>query len=89
MDNLHKEVLNLCNGTLDKYVPEPTKEQITENIILALRRYKNSCRWKEFWRDSKEKNCKHTDLALAKISENLDESGLDSDSNFIDAKNKF
>ena len=89
MDNLRKEVLTLCDGTSDKYVPEPTKEQITENIILALRRYKNSCRWKEFWRDLKKKNRKHTDLALAKISENLDASGLDSDSNFIDAKNKF
>eukprot|EP00957_Ditylum_brightwellii_P113262 8636483-Ditylum_brightwellii.AAC.1 len=39
----------LCVETSDKYVSKPSANQITENILQALKRFKNSVYWKEFW----------------------------------------
>jgi hypothetical protein len=49
--NLHKQVLVLVRGTSEKHVPEPSKSDILlDAIIRKIRRFSNSCRWKEFWR---------------------------------------
>ena len=50
MDHLREEVLCLNKEISDKFVPEPTRTQITANLLIGLRRFKNSCRWKEFFR---------------------------------------
>ena len=42
-------VLNLCNGTSTKYVPVPSRRSIQTNLIIGLRQFKHSVRWKEAW----------------------------------------
>ena len=35
----------------EKYDPEPGRNDILSDVlIIAIRRFSNSCRWKEFWR---------------------------------------
>jgi hypothetical protein len=49
--NLHEQVLVLVRGTSEKYVLEPSKNDILSDAIIAILRFSNSCtRWKEFWR---------------------------------------
>ena len=42
-------VQRICNGTSDKFVSTPTVESITEDILVGLKRFKNTVRWKDFW----------------------------------------
>ena len=42
-------VLNLCNGTSTEYVPTPSLRSIQADLLIGLRQFKNSVRWKEFW----------------------------------------
>ena len=53
--NLSNEVLRLCRGTSDKYVPCPTQSDVQADLLLGLRRFKNSVRWKEFWRNENKR----------------------------------
>jgi len=48
LKELNDEVRNLCDGVSGKYVPTPSKKQILQDLLLSLRRYKNSVRWKFF-----------------------------------------
>ena len=48
--NLRKEVLALRGDTSSKYVPEPHLDDIMGDTLVALKNFKNNCRWKEFWR---------------------------------------
>jgi hypothetical protein len=47
--NLHEQVSTLIRGTSEKYVPEPSKNDILSDVIIGLWRFSNSCRWKAFW----------------------------------------
>eukprot|EP00957_Ditylum_brightwellii_P051751 3924613-Ditylum_brightwellii.AAC.1 len=49
MANLSKTVQRLSVEILEKYVFEPTRNQRTEDVIQALRKFSRSCRWREFW----------------------------------------
>eukprot|EP00957_Ditylum_brightwellii_P148205 11284505-Ditylum_brightwellii.AAC.1 len=51
----------LCLDTLDIYVFDPSKSQITEDLLLGLKRYMNLTRWKDVWHLKALKN-KTTDL---------------------------
>ena len=51
LDNLSEEVLSLCNETSFKYVPEPSNDENLADLLVSLKRFKNSARWKEFWRN--------------------------------------
>ena len=42
-------VLNLCNGTFTKYAPAPSRRSIQAYLLIGLRQFKKSVRWKEFW----------------------------------------
>ena len=42
-------VLHLVNGTLNKYIPAPSHRLIQADLIIGIRQFKNSGRWKEFW----------------------------------------
>eukprot|EP00957_Ditylum_brightwellii_P115467 8807413-Ditylum_brightwellii.AAC.1 len=42
-------VKSFCLDTSDKYVFKPSKSQITEDILLGLKIFKNLVKWKEFW----------------------------------------
>ena len=48
--NLHEQVSVLVRGISEKYVPEPSRNDILSDALTAIRRFSNSCRWKEFWR---------------------------------------
>ena len=43
-------VQRLCLETSDKFIFQPSKSQVTEDILISLKKFKNSMRWKEFWR---------------------------------------
>ena len=51
MENLRKEIQHVCSGTSDRFVPEPSRKSFQAYIVVAMRRFKNVVRWKEFWRD--------------------------------------
>ena len=48
-EDLLTEVQRICNGTSDKFVPTPTVESITENVLVGLKKFVNRVRWKDFW----------------------------------------
>ena len=54
MENLREEVQHVCSGTSDRFVPEPSRKSFQADILIAMRRFKNVVRWKEFWRDQKQ-----------------------------------
>ena len=54
MENLCQEVQRVCSGTSDCFVPEPSQKAVKFDILIAIRRFKNVVRWKEFWRDQKQ-----------------------------------
>eukprot|EP00957_Ditylum_brightwellii_P008958 678016-Ditylum_brightwellii.AAC.1 len=49
-ESIQEMVQRLCLDTLDHYVFEASEDQITEDVILGLRRLMDAVRWKEFWR---------------------------------------
>ena len=53
-ENLLQEVQRVCSGTLDRFIPEPPQKAVQDDILMAIRRFKNVVRWKEFWRDQKQ-----------------------------------
>ena len=54
MENLREEVQRVCSGTTERFVPEPSQKSVQTDILIAMRRFKNVVRWKEFWRDQKQ-----------------------------------
>ena len=54
MYNLRQEVQRVCSETSDHFVPEPSRKSVQDDILIAVRRFKNVVRWKEFWRDQKQ-----------------------------------
>ena len=54
MKNLRKEVQRVFSVTSDRCVPEPYQKAVQADIWIAIRRFKNVVRWKEFWRDQKQ-----------------------------------
>ena len=54
MENIRKEVQHVFSGISDRFVSEPSQKSVQSNILIAIRRFKNVVRWKEFWRDQKQ-----------------------------------
>ena len=54
MENIRKEVQHVFSGISDRFVSEPYQKSVQSNILIAIRRFKNVVRWKEFWRDQKQ-----------------------------------
>ena len=54
MENIRKEVQRVCSGTSDQFVLEPSQKAVQADILIAIRRFKNVVRWKEFWRDQRQ-----------------------------------
>ena len=42
-------VLHLVNGTSNKYVPAPSHRLFQTDLLIGIRQFKHSVRWKEFW----------------------------------------
>ena len=54
IENIRKEVQRVCSGTSDRFVPESSRKAVQDDILIAIRRFKNVVRWKEFWRNEKQ-----------------------------------
>ena len=72
---LLETVQRLCVETLDKYVSKPSVSQITKNLLQALKIFKNSICWKEFWRLNwiKESLAKGKKLSIEEGKDDLEE----------------
>ena len=53
-ENIPEEVQRVCSGTSDWFFPEPQQKYIQDDILIALRRFNNVVRWKEFWSEQKQ-----------------------------------
>ncbi len=57
LDNGHElstAVQCLVRGTSEKFVAEPSKEQIASDLLIGLKRFKESPRWKYFFMEEKK-----------------------------------
>eukprot|EP00957_Ditylum_brightwellii_P152577 11613870-Ditylum_brightwellii.AAC.1 len=74
-ESVPEMVQHLCVGTLDKYVSKPSVSHITENLLQALKRFKNSIHWKEFWHLKwiKESRAKCKKLSIKESKDDLEE----------------
>ena len=64
--NLRWDFQQFYNGTLDLFVLEPHQKSVHSNILVAMRRFKNVVRLKEFWHDQKNQP-KMNDLKKKRI----------------------
>jgi hypothetical protein len=51
--SLEEKVQCLVGGTSEKFVPAPTRDQVIQDTIEGLRRFKEAVRWKDFFRTQK------------------------------------
>ena len=42
-----EEVLNIIHETSEKYITPPSKNQLLSDLLIGLKRFRNSVRWKE------------------------------------------
>ena len=51
-------VLAITSGTSDNYVPAPNESQVMSDLLIGIKRFKNSVRWKAFFlaEDTNNKN---------------------------------
>ena len=54
MENICQEVQQVCSGTSDRFVPEPSLKDVQSDILIVMRGFNNVVRWKQFWRDQKQ-----------------------------------
>eukprot|EP00957_Ditylum_brightwellii_P106045 8088811-Ditylum_brightwellii.AAC.1 len=75
--------------TSDKYVSKPNVSQITENLLEALKRFKNSVHWKEFWclKWIKESLAKGKKLSIEEGKDDSEEVEEDDDNTAVDDAN--
>ena len=70
--NLHEKVLELRSETSGKYVPEPLLDEIIADTLTALKKFKNNCRWKEYWRLAKETFIQNQNKTKVTVENNND-----------------
>ena len=54
MENICKEVQHVYSGDSDQFVPERPQKSVQDDILVAMRRFKNVVKWNKFWRDQKQ-----------------------------------
>ena len=47
--SLEMKALRLSSETSEKYVIAPSRSSIQQDLLIGLKRFKNTCRWREFW----------------------------------------
>ena len=52
--NIEREVLRVTSGISEKFVTAPTRSSSLSDLLIGLKRYKNSIRWKEYFIINKE-----------------------------------
>ena len=48
-ESLEMKALRLSSETLEKYVIAPSRSSIQQDLLIGLKRFKSTCRWREFW----------------------------------------
>ena len=48
-ESLEMKALRLSSETSEKYVIAPSRSSIQQDLLIGLKRFKNTCRWREFW----------------------------------------
>ena len=48
-ESLVMKALRLSSETSEKYVITPSRSIIQQDLLIGLKRFKNTCRWREFW----------------------------------------
>ena len=54
MENIHKEVQDICSGISDRFIPEPSQKYSQNDLIGAPRRFNNVVWWEELWQYQKK-----------------------------------
>ena len=68
--NLKREILHVTNETSEKIVLAPSKEQILADLIIGLKRFRNTVRWKWFFQEEKRKKKELKNSPLSQIALN-------------------
>ena len=55
MFSLRSGVLNVTSETSDKFVFTPQKDSILGDLLIGLKRFRNTVRWKWFFQEKKRK----------------------------------
>ena len=79
--NLRREVLNVTNETLEIFVLAPSKDQNLADLIIGLKRFRNTVRWKWFFQEEKRKKKELTDSPPSQNALNRNFSFNDYDTN--------
>ena len=77
--NLEREVLRITSVTSDKFVYAPKKEQVISDLIIGLKRFRNSVRWKWFFQEEKRKKNELKNSLLNKSAYDRDKIFNDND----------
>ena len=76
MNNHNIEVdPQIVNRTSTEYFPEPSLRLIQAELLIGIRQFKHSVRWKEFWLKYKEWSETDSEGVMEK-EEKIDEEGL-------------
>ena len=70
MASLQEKALNLVNETSEKYVADPSRDAILSDILIGIRRFSNSVRWKECWMLEKQKRMRESGSTISSITNN-------------------
>ena len=56
LKEIKNEVLLITSGISGKFVLAPKKDKVLGDVLIGLRRYRNSTRWKEFFLNNKDED---------------------------------
>ena len=73
--SLEDEVLCLVGETSDKYVPQPSGDDIITDAVNGLRRFKDNVRWKDFHRQLQEEKDRRMGLRKTKEEKGKEKDG--------------
>ena len=54
VENICKDIQRICSDNSERFVPEPSRKSVQEDILIAMRRFKHVVMWKESWHDQKQ-----------------------------------
>ena len=58
LKEIKNEVLLITSGISGKFVLAPKKDKVLGDVLIGLRRYRKSTRWKDFFLNNKDKDQK-------------------------------
>jgi hypothetical protein len=64
-------VQRLVCGTIGKFVPQPSKDDMLGDLLLGTRRFTNNIRWKEYWMLKKHRRRKNNSKTILSFQQNV------------------